>query len=226
LYSTCHVELLSPVVSFFSVLQEAIQQKSEESLTKILATGHNFNEYLVASLKNPPLHACLKDGCWEVGAKMILEKRKGKLDLSLRDDQGATALHLASESNQVEAVEMLMSLGAPLDATDNEVVRFLSAYWFLLLCSSLFFSSKTPGALFFFQKATPLHRAALQGYVTIVKMLLDKGGNLNCVDEAVSCSHSVRLVIAYVIPLLFEILLSGRNSSPQSLHSSHELRSR
>lgn len=73
----------------------------------------------------------------------ILLAKKG-IRINAKDKDGATPLHWAAESGNVDIVKILLEKGARVDAVDNKY------------------------------RATPLHGAAQNGHIYVVKVLLEK----------------------------------------------------
>jgi hypothetical protein len=96
-------------------------------------------------------------------------------EIDARDDEGATALLLATAINHFETAEQLLNAGADIDAADIEGATPLTqAAWrgYVKLLKLLIARHASLDPLHGEQKLTPLMNAALAGNLEVAKVLL------------------------------------------------------
>lgn len=101
----------------------------------------------------------------------------GLLDLSLRDKSGSTPLHEAATCNSLALIDLLLTHGAEVDATDgtgetplHKAARngYVEAVERLLSSGASLAATNSEGQ-------TPLHRAARGGHVQVAWLLILHG---------------------------------------------------
>lgn len=107
------------------------------------------------------------------------------VDINLTNDLGGTAVHIASGSENIKMVELLLNHGAAVDGVREHVVTPLQ-------CAAMDGNVKMAEYLIsrgaFVNKRsqegyTPIYRAALNGNLKMVELLISQGADVNIADN-------------------------------------------
>ena len=112
-------------------------------------------------------------------------------DINFMDDTGATALHKAASGGYNNIVQLLLSKGASIEATDkdNHSPLHLAAWnghistMELLLSKGASIAKRASIAVMMHDNDTPLHCAAWYGHTSTVELLLSKGTSIEATDK-------------------------------------------
>ena len=147
---------------------------------------------------SPLFYIAMKNGNEEI-AKMIIKKY---FDVDMKDELGnkKSPLHLAAYSGSAETVEMLINQGANVNALDE--FSWTPLHWVLYKdglasrtndVNSLKTSNSWP-----YGKTTSLHLAASEGHVKVVRFLVEKGADVNILDERGRKALHIAAIKGYV----------------------------
>ena len=102
---------------YSSVLHFGVLGGNIKTMKYLIAHGADVDERNVYG--ETPLHWCCKEGNIEI-AKLLIENG---CDIKTKDCDGNTPLHWAAEYNQHEIVSYLLSLNAPTEKKNSEILR-------------------------------------------------------------------------------------------------------
>ncbi len=109
------------------------------------------------------------------------------IDVNARNEYCRTALDIAAIDGNVEAVRLLLELGADLAAKDDrcsgETPLHGAAYFGHVDVVKLLLSHGADPNIRNRRGATPLHYAVSSGNTTIIKLLIDAGADVNAKDR-------------------------------------------
>ncbi|XP_020297141.1 uncharacterized protein LOC109861755 isoform X3 [Pseudomyrmex gracilis] len=163
----------------YALLCDAIRKKHTQVIKLLLTNGSKVNGN-TDKFDNTPLHFAVLNGDIEI-VKMLLDRRA---NVNATTWQGTTPLHYAIENKKIEIAELLLNHGANVNASTKNGITFHSAaekrYLQIdehlvnhgIYINSTYIYSFTPGN-------TPLFLAVKRGHVDAVKMLMDRGSNVN-----------------------------------------------
>ncbi len=162
-----------------TALHAAAERRHENVVRTLLAAGANPNARSIDG--ETPLHAAVRSGD-AIVAGLLLD---AGADATARTEQGHTPLHMVAGTKNAVLAGMLLAKGADVDAgrtyetptplefavdaEDTEIIRFLLDV------------GATPNGLG--KGMTPLHRAAYQGDLSTVKLLVERGADVSVRDE-------------------------------------------
>ena len=106
-------------------------------------------------------------------------------DINFVDDTGATALHEAASGGYDNIVQLLISKGASIEATDkyNNTPLHLAAWYGHTSTVELLLSKGTSIEAVDEYNNTPLHHASRNGHTSTVELLLSKGASIEARNE-------------------------------------------
>jgi len=156
------------------------------------------------ALGNTSLHCASSSGNINVVRTLV---ERGHADISLGQNSRCTPLHFAAKEGCEEVCRYLVSVGAPLDSTDEDgqsVLHYsclgghtnVTSY---LLEEGCDVESKSLNG------STPLHCAATRGHPGIVRRLVERGASVNETDEEGctplhgACARGDPTVVRYLI---------------------------
>ncbi len=118
-----------------------------------------------------PLQYACGSGYAEITETLI----RAGADVEQVDQYGWTPLHLAAGAGDVETVEVLIRHGADVNVHEDDSKRRAEREMAMVTTSIGDWYTRTEGA-------TPLHFAAREGHVDIVRALIGAGADLNITD--------------------------------------------
>jgi ankyrin repeat protein len=155
---------------------------NKEAVELLITKGANVNTK-EDSFGATPLHMAIFWGNMDI-VKLLVAN--GADVNAKRDDIGATPLHMAADKGLKDIVEFLMSKGADINGRDaiggtalhhlvqtgqkdnTDMIEFL-------LSKGADINAKDNAV-----DGTPLHYASMNGYINIVRFLIDKGADVTC----------------------------------------------
>ncbi len=153
----------------FYALHAAAQEGRLENIRLLLAAGANVNQFNDEPTCVTALHVAAENA-----VSFLLE---AGADVNAAASEGVTPLHAAAYRGELDIARMLLEAGAQVDAilrVDEESDVHDDAMCFRLPNgdeSAYYCDEYVPIG------STPLHLAALQGYLPIVELLLEHGAN-------------------------------------------------
>lgn len=152
------------------IVYELLEYMQHASIT-------SFNP-LNGELKSP-LHFACHEGHVEVVSMLLkhadYDSKKLKILLGTEDNEKNTALHLACESGDVRIVSILLAMGANVHALklgDVSPIHLAARYGFKDIAKELMTKGEDILNMVDFDHQTPLHYAAAQNQVDMIKFLL------------------------------------------------------
>ncbi|XP_011314545.1 serine/threonine-protein phosphatase 6 regulatory ankyrin repeat subunit C-like [Fopius arisanus] len=134
-----------------------------------------------------PLHEALEFGALNTADLLIPHTPTG-----LTSRYGETPLHIASRKNYPETVEKLLKLNEnprTQDAGGNTPVHLAAARGFHQVVSLLMTSSLVQLEVTNDEGLTALQVAAESGFIDTVRVLIDSGADLTCIDGSIHHRH-------------------------------------
>ncbi|KAK4507348.1 hypothetical protein PRZ48_001083 [Zasmidium cellare] len=166
-----------------NALYDAVNENDSEALMDLLAEGADPSRHF-GDLQRTALHqAAHHNYC----ACLVVLLRHGAV-MSIEDAKGDTALHLAAWAGNVEALSTLLAHGADVDWLSGRdgyspLWCAISAYQIdaarLLLKHGARLSLRSASGT----RMMPLHQAAVTGQSAMCELLLDRGAQVDCVDD-------------------------------------------
>lgn len=166
-----------------NALYDAVNENDSETLTELLANGADPSRHF-GDLQRTAVHqAAHHNYC----ACLVVLLRHGAL-MSTEDAKGDTALHLAAWAGNVESISILLNHGADVDWLSGRdgyspLWCAISAYQIdaarLLLKHGARLSLRSASGT----RMMPLHQAAVTGQSAMCELLLDRGAQVDCVDD-------------------------------------------
>lgn len=167
-------------------LLEAASYGKESTLLILINKGANLQS--TDKDGQTPLHRAARMG--NVSAMRTLISRGA--DLEAEDEYNNTPLHLAVMAGRENAVRLLLSLRVNIEAPDSSGQTPLFAAFYarersenlvrLLLDNGASIEARTTGPPAAFEGCTVLHRAAIAFDSKLVRMILDKGVDVNATN--------------------------------------------
>ncbi|KAG7166816.1 Ankyrin repeat domain-containing protein 50-like 3, partial [Homarus americanus] len=144
---------------------------------KALGEGARVDDQDLTSGRAPIHHA---SAAGHVDIVRLLLARGAQVDLASTHpgDAGATPVHLAAEGGYSQVLTALLAAGAVPDIYDYNTIRGRREVLEVLLDHGCDLSSRAG------DWTTPLHHAAAQGHLFLVKWLVKNGGRLDLTDKA------------------------------------------
>ncbi|KAF4627052.1 hypothetical protein G7Y89_g11102 [Cudoniella acicularis] len=143
-----------------------------------------------------PLHYAAEFGS-EQTIQLFLDKG---VNFEIQDDYGRLPMFLAAQGNQPKNVKLFLDLGTHPNVADSDLgytgLHIAAGDGFVEVMQTLIDGGAdvdfpTPAG-----RVTPLMRAAENGHLTAVKLLLEKGADTNCVGIMTSGRESTALQLA------------------------------
>ena len=105
--------------------------------------------------------------------------------IGMSNDRGSTALHFAAENGHIQIVELLLDLGADLEAidVDGDTPLMCAAIGGHSEVFKMLLSRGADADILNTSKSGVLHYAAISGSVEIVNLLLDRGLDINAQNQ-------------------------------------------
>lgn len=166
-----------------NALYDAVNDNDIEALTELLTDGADPSRHF-GELQRTALHQAAHHnycGC------LVVLLRHGAI-MSIEDAKGDTAVHLAAWAGHVESLSTLLAHGADVDWLSGRdgyspLWCAISAYQIdaarLLLKHGARVSLRSASGT----RMMPLHQAAVTGQSAMCELLLDRGAQVDCVDD-------------------------------------------
>lgn len=161
-------------------LQEAVLSNYADVVSFVLEAGADVNA--VDNNNQPLLSTAMMPTNNEDLVRAILEYRP---DVNIQDTAGNTILHLVDRWTPITLVRLIVNAGAKLDTMNNKgFTPLMSAIWgqnqeiseYLLSKPAVTATLNMPS---FRDRATPLHLACERGRPEDVKLLIERGSDVN-----------------------------------------------
>ncbi|XP_013406001.1 transient receptor potential cation channel subfamily A member 1 homolog isoform X2 [Lingula anatina] len=143
-----------------------------------------------------PLHLAAMHGRTLVVRELV---NRQKTIVNDEDEESNTALHLAALAGHQKVMDVLLDLGADVEARNAKGWTALdcAAYMGKVKAAKTLLEADSPIDPLDRNKVTPLHLAAKGGHTELVELLIKMGANvaqrdhdgLNCLDMAIDCNH-------------------------------------
>jgi ankyrin repeat protein len=201
-------------------LNKAAKMSDEKNVTELIHFGHNINDRK-SIFSQAPIHKIIesnKEDKYRVLKKML----DMGADPNIRDSNGWTALHYASQFGDFESVKILIENKAMIDAYSNNhrtALHFACSMYFPKIVKFLL-ENNSDADFKDHLGCTPLHLSAKSGNVECLNILLAYGAKLyeedfrkwNILHYAAFQGHhrAVRFICKYDAD--FDILQTSRNS--------------
>ena len=129
-------------------------------------------------------------------------------NINFKDDTGATALHFAASGGYNDIVQLLLTKGASIEATNyyNNTPLQLAAWYGRTSTVELLLSKGALIEATNYYNNTPLQLAARHGHTNTVELLLSKGASIEATDK--SNQTSLHFAVSYGSTSTVELLLS------------------
>jgi ankyrin repeat protein len=167
-------------MEFERALISAIQAGNLEDAHQLLATGRTPN--FADDAGNTPLMFAVANWSFLDGIKSLLE---AGADVAAKNEQGLTAIHVAVELGQVEALQMVLAKGGDINAHDQNGLTPLQVATMLDNANKVTVLLESGADIEAANRAgqRALHYAADCGRDGILKLLLERGARPDVRDD-------------------------------------------
>lgn len=200
-----------------NALYDAVNESDSETLTELLNGGADPSRHF-GDLQRTALHqAAHHNYC----ACLVVLLRHGAV-MSVEDAKGDTALHLAAWAGHVEALSVLLAHGGDIDWLSGRdgyspLWCAISAYQIdaarLLLRHGARVSLRSVNGT----RMMPLHQAAVTDQSAMCELLLDRGAQVDCMDDDLNTALHYSAA-AGSVPSIKALLRSGADIEARQIH--------
>ncbi|XP_054716640.1 putative ankyrin repeat protein RF_0381 isoform X2 [Uloborus diversus] len=200
-------------------LLQAIETGNCDAAAKILSGGFDVDSILIDG--KSAVCVCVEKGCFEI-AHMLIEKG---CSLSLKTYRGESPLHLAVQQSNYALVELLLKNRADVTCINllGQTALHMACERNSLDIAALLINNSKRSIINIPDSdgATPLMYACHFGSISMVRHLLEKGGDVNAVDVRGNSPLLVAVLNSHCSVEMLKIILEAGADVYQSNHT-HE----